>query len=143
MVTFNIKEYCCRVQNCLVITITIFKTTYSALSLQQFGLLANEERAPGLLEIFKLFYRITHGGGARRNGLVNKWLFTTVIEFLLKVSEHLDFFDELRLLLLATYERISRIWGINEFSFKVDEMVCELQRENQCGRIWLQKSDLL
>lgn len=78
------------------------------------------------MEIFKLFYRITHGGGARRNGLVNKWLFTTVIEFLLKVSEHLDFFDELRLLPLATYERISRIWGINEFSFKVDEMVCEL-----------------
>lgn len=48
-----------------------------------------------------------------------KWLFITVIEFLVKEFEHFGFFDELIFLLIATYQHISRIWGINEFGFKV------------------------
>lgn len=49
-----------------------------------------------------------------------------VIGFLVKISEQLDFFDELRLFLLATYQHISRILRINEFSFKGDKMFFEL-----------------
>lgn len=67
---------------------------------------------------------------------------TTVIKFLAKGSEHFGFFDEPILLALATCQHISRVGEINEFGFKVYKMFCELQRENQCGRISLQ-SDLL
>lgn len=41
-----------------------------------------------------------------------------VIDFLRKGSAHFGFFDELILLLLATYQHISRIWGIKEFGSK-------------------------
>ena len=62
-----------------------------------------------------------------------------VIGFLVKISEHLDFFDELRLFLLATYQHISRILRINEFSFKGDRCFLNFRGKIQCGSMWLQK----